>query len=311
MSIRIEPDPSRPDGGRAILTADASAGTEGYLSFFDLTAERWLGPDGWQSAEVKLGPFTGEPDGAGGVRLTLGPKIVDEIEAYTALDVAFGSARARISWPDTILPSPPGASGGGLVVERKTAPKVAPPPLPKPPAPDPEPVVEEPAPAEGDAEEDPKSRLPVFLALLAVLLAVGGAVAWFLMSDTGGEERVVDCSEAGFAARAGEAFADQYEALTACGGDVTGPDLLRILETGAREEDGRALLRLGELYDPAMEADGPLVFSSRDPVLAAEYYNRAVAAGSAEAGERLDAICAVLDPGDAMQEFALSRYCGE
>ena len=161
----------------------------------------------------------------------------------------------------------------------------------------------------------PAPTLGIFSILLLILIALA---IWFLfVRDSGPDESVGDeppspaCDEAGFASRAGEAIEDQLAALESCGEEVSAASRLIVLEAGARAEDGRALLLLGELYDPGVDTAGQPVFSRSDPAIAAEYYFRALAAGSIEAAGRLEAVCGILDPNDPLQEFNRSQYCGE
>ena len=333
MTIKIEPHPDYPNGGWAVMNVDGAAGDGSHLSIYDPTQERWLGPEGWQSGETTLVPNALEKMPDGRSRLALGPKIVDEIRPNAALVIGYGEARKRLAWPDTIRQSPAKAreDDGGIDV-RSPAPA---PPEPEPPKPNPHDTPRHPDESEFDSSDpfgdDPPSNgyrpqrrrnhpypvpsLEVFSILLLLLIALA---IWFLfIRDSDPEETADDeppalaCDEAGFASRTEDAFDAQLAALDSCGDEVSGASRLRVLEIGARAEDGRALLLLGELYDPGVETAGQPVFSSGDPAIAAEYYSRALAAGSAEAASRLEAVCGILDPNDPLQEFNRSQYCRE
>lgn len=333
MTIKIEPHPEYPNGGWAVMSVGAAAGAGSLLSIYDPSREKWLGPDGWQSAETPIVPHAAGQDADGCARLVLGPKIVDEIQPNAALEIGYGETRERLAWPDTIRQSPAKAENdrGGIDV----AGPAATPPEPKPPRPkspiEPEnpgepdagrfePFDEEPlrngyGPRRRAKRPSPPPSLGIFPILLLILIAL--AIWYLFIRDSGPDESAGDdppapaCDEAGFASRAGESIEDQLAALESCGEEVSAASRLMVLEAGARAEDGRALLLLGELYDPGVETAGQPVFSRSDPAIAAEYYFRALAAGLIEAAGRLEAVCGILDPNDPLQEFNRSQYCGE
>lgn len=332
MTIKIEPHPEYPNGGWAVMCVDGAAGAGSLLSIYDPSREKWLGPDGWQNAETPIKPYDSGQNADGSARLVLGPKIVDEIQPNAALDIRYGEARMRLAWPETIRQSPTKATeGGGIQVKRPSITGAEQkPPRPKQPVepenpdePDSglfEPFDDEPLRndygSRGRANRlSPSLSLGIFPILLLILIAL--AIWYLFIHDTGPDESAGDdppalaCDEAGFASRAGEAIEDQLAALESCGEEVSAASRLIVLEAGARAEDGRALLLLGELYDPGVETAGQPVFSRSDPAIAAEYYFRALAAGSIEAAGRLEAVCGILDPNDPLQEFNRSQYCGE
>lgn len=332
MTIKIKPHPEYPNGGWAVMSVDGASGAGSLLSIYDPSREKWLGPEGWQNAETPIKPYDSVQNTDGSARLVLGPKIVDEIQPNAALDILYGEARIRLAWPDTIRQSPTKATdGGGIQVKRPpitgTEQK-----LPRPKQP-----VEPENPDESDTglfepfddeplRNDYGSRgrakrlslsppLGIFFILLLILIAL--AIWFFFVRDSGPEENVTDeppapaCDEVGIASRAGDPMDEQLDALEKCGEEVSAASRLIVLEAGARAEDGRALLLLGELYDPGVETAGQPVFSRSDPAIAADYYFRALAAGSIEAVGRLEAVCGILDPNDPLQEFNRSQYCGE
>ena len=333
MTIKIEPHPEYPNGGWAVMSVDGAAGAGSLLSIYDPSREKWLGPDGWQSAETPIVPHAAGQDAGGSARLVLGPKIVDEIQPNAALEIRYGEAKELLAWPDTIRQSPATADNdrGGIDVAGPDATPPEPkPPMPKPPAkpqiPE-EPVFDPDAPRVYEPPLDgyppqrhgnhpyPAPTLGIFSILLLILIALA---IWFLfVRDSGPDESAGDdtpalsCDDDGFASRAGETIDDQVAALESCGDEVSGESRLRVLEAGARAENARALLLLGELYDPGVETAGQPVFSRSDPAIAAEYYFRALDAGSIEAAGRLEAVCGILDPNDPLQEFNRSQYCGE
>jgi len=195
----------------------------------------------------------------------------------------------------------------------------APPEAPKP--------VADPAPELPEADPAPTGRRRlVVLALLAALVLAGSVAAllWlpeesdeaaspapaFLSPDAPASQEA--CTRA--ALMASGDFAAQAEAARACGDSLSPDTLLSLIEDAAAREDATALLLFGMLYDAgwqdaAIEDRIGLSFGD-DPAQAAEYYARAVAAGSPAAPDRLAAVCAVLARGaTTLQEAAHDDYC--
>lgn len=107
---------------------------------------------------------------------------------------------------------------------------------------------------------------------------------------------------------------EQMRSVDACGNAVSADTLLSVIEDSAMGEDAAALLLFGTLYDasvtdPVAEGAVGLTFGD-DPPQAAEYYARAVAAGSAEAGARLARICDLLAAAtDTLSQGARDDFC--
>lgn len=103
-------------------------------------------------------------------------------------------------------------------------------------------------------------------------------------------------------------------AVAACGGTISADQMLGFIETAAAKGDAAALLLFGTLYDGAVTdtvVEAQLGVSFGDtPAQAAEYYFRAAAAGSAEARDKLTAVCARLLPaGGTLAQGAHDDFC--
>lgn len=208
MALTVRPDPRRPSGGYAELSAasDALPETEATVSVFDAFSERFLGIDGWQSDRAEFGPYPVVQDG-GRATLVIGPEIVNQIEEYAALKIRVNRVEADISWPDDVVPMPGAPRMGGLAVTR-AAPARGPGALTgRAPGTEAPPPKATDAPEAGTASDAPKgrSRLPLIAGLSALaLLIAGGALAWLLIPGT----RI-------FPARAPDPAIDRAEAAAA------------------------------------------------------------------------------------------------
>jgi len=193
--VRAAVDPAHPEGGHAIILL------QGVMDLpadprFRILREGWakgtLGAEGWQVSDALISPDRVEASPQG-VRLYLGPQVVDWLEAGP---VQFRLPAARIEaplfWPD--VPPLHGGSGHTIAVPppvARPAPPPPPPPLPiddpdatlavPPPRPAPPPPLSVPQPAPVAAS---RSALPwILLALLLVLAAGGGAYWWFVLRE--------------------------------------------------------------------------------------------------------------------------------
>ncbi|MBP0462759.1 hypothetical protein J5Y09_02440 [Roseomonas sp. PWR1] len=192
-------DPAHPEGGHAVLLLRGVAELPADPRF-RILREGWtkgtLGPEGWQVGDALLSPDRVETSPQG-VRLYLGPHVVDWLEAGP---VQFRLPAARIEapvfWPDI---APLHGGSGNAIAGPPPAPRAAPPPPPPPPpplpgmdtdatvmmapraAPPPPPLsVPQPAaPAKGG------SALPWILLLLLLVVGAGGGGAywWFVLRD--------------------------------------------------------------------------------------------------------------------------------
>jgi hypothetical protein len=344
MSITVKPDPDHPLGGHALILVDVPV-AQGPLSLtvLDLMEDRHLGPKGWQSAPVSLGPYAARDEG-GTTVLPVGPEVVDRMEAFTPLRMTVGGVSDEVTWPDSVRGSPSRAGLGGVsVLQRNEPPQRAPAaPEPKPreaeraaaPPPDPGPLVAAP---KGGGDEGTGGRgggrLAPVLLLLAALAAAGAGAWWFLGRGTAPVETAapVDaaapsgdaatvgdaagaasagCDGAALAAAAALPPAEAFAAVAGCV-DAAGADArFAIIEAAAAAGVGEAVAMIGRWYDPAEAAAVGSAFSTRDPALAARYYRDAAAAGYGAAAPLLERACASLDPeADPTHELAREQFC--
>ena len=188
-------DPAHPEGGHAIILLQGVMDPPADPRF-RILREGWakgtLGAEGWQVSDALISPDRVETSPQG-VRLYLGPQVVDWLEAGP---VQFRLPGARIEaplfWPD--VPPLHGGSGHTIAVPPpavRPAPPPAPPPLPMedpdatiamaPPRPAAPPALSVPQPAPIAAS---RSALPwILLALLLVAAAAGGVYWWFVLRE--------------------------------------------------------------------------------------------------------------------------------
>ena len=317
MSLSVHPDPQHPAGGFAFLELHGGALPDAPVpvAVQEAFGGRWLAPQGdagqggpvWQGTRHDFGPYeVHRHDGADWVRI--GPEIVDRIEEYTRLRIAVGAQAADVTWPDDVPPRAGAAVSGAI---RTVLP--APRPAAAPPSPAPPEIagtVERDAPGEpAEADEPlprsaPRSRAWLAAGLvLALLLAGLGAWVFFPRDDPAPPRSEVGaavpdrCTWPALSALSG-GFGTVEQAIRDCGADVSPDTALRLIETAAARGDSRALLLFGTLYDGTeldarIEKLTGLTFED-EPARAAEYYARALAAGSKPAKDRLSAICARL-----------------
>lgn len=343
--ISVKPDPAHPRGGYAELSmSEASlAGDTTEVAVFDNYSERFLGESGWQPTKVLFGPYQilREGDVA---RLIIGPEIVNQIEEYANVKLLVGESESDVSWPDEVVPAPGAAKIGGIMGAslKEQAPKVGLQAKLPDPEPEPEP---DPAPHDSDGEDTSnlsgtistgvddadtpaKSKMGLFIGLFLLVLAAGG-LAWWLLNaeDTPPTEPIAEpvvepappvatadpCAIEQLSALSG--FPAQAEALRGCAGQASADAALGLVERAAAAGDAGALALFGTVYDSAVtdaviEEQIGLTFGD-EPATAAEYYARAVAAGSTEAADNLAALCtrmAVMT--DTLVQGAVADYCG-
>lgn len=180
------------------------------------------------------------------------------------------------------------------------------------------------------------SRKPLLLAGLALLLLLAGAAYYLTRPPAPGPDPVPPapapvpapapepapepapapaCAMADLSALAGQGFAAVAERLRACGPAVSADDAFGVIETVAKAGDPAALTLFGQFYDgeaadPDLETGLGLGFPD-NPAQAADYYDRAKAAGSAEAGPLLEAVCRrLLLKSDTLSQGAHEDHCG-
>lgn len=338
--IDIRPDPAHPQGGHAVLVlaSDAVTGDSVPVSVRDNYSGRFLGENGFQATKVAFGPYPVQRSGAQ-AEIVIGPEIVNQIEEYTAVHVTVGDTGADVSWPDSVVPAPGAPALGGIY----RAPEAEDAPLsgtraaqPQPSKPETAPDTPPPPPPPTDTQAEiadpaPKSRLPLILGGLAVLL-IAAAAAYFLLkpeepapvpdpepvvtAPTVPEPAPADpCETATLDALAAEGFSGLAARLRDCTATVSADDALLYMERAAAQGDPAALLLFGQLYDDqqtdqALETQMGLTFGDA-PDRAADYYSRAVEAGSQEAETFLDEVCARLaDRSDTLSQGAFADFCG-
>jgi hypothetical protein len=320
MTAMIIPDPYHPQGGWCLMHLAGQGGATVTVAIRDLSSEEWLSADGWQPAQTTLGVFDVSPSGD----ILFGPAIVDRIEPYAALEVIVEGQKTRLTWPDTIATSPAGLQSGGLQVTRRREKSAlegtsAKPVVSPSPELEPEPVEQFSAAPEAELEKTDRAprRLPFLIFGLLGLAAIAALLAYLFLfptpppvaPDTVAEEEATDCSSEGFAGRATRDYAEQLAVAVECDASTSPDDLLRILESGVRANQPDALLRMARLYDPMVAADGGIELSRRDPAIAAEYYGRAAAAGSADTDTALSEVCALLEPENLLHDTVRAQYC--
>lgn len=328
--LRAAADPAHPQGGHAVLDVPLAAAPPADARF-RLTREGWsrgtLGPEGWQVGEALLAPQRVEPI-AGGVRLFLGPAIVDHLEAGPLwFRWPAAGVEAPLFWPD-IAPLHAGA----------------PPPAAKP-APKPEPdatvILRAPDPAKPRAPPtpapSPPGRAGWLLLALVLLLAGGGAAWWFTRAadaptpvaspaptpaplaqpapapptpapqpapapETLGVAEVIARAPS-IAAIAEEATRRQAQGRH--------DDALLLWEHAAGNGHAAAMTALARLYDPNGFTPGQ-PFRDPDPRQAARFYREAEAAGDAAAAAPRAALREFLEAraaaGDAVAPLTLRDF---
>ena len=329
MVISISPDPAHPRGGYAAVTLPVGDAVDDAVQVivFDNYSERYLGDAGWQATKVMFGPYAVErTDGI--ARVVIGPEIVNQIEEYANIKLTVQGISQDISWPDDIVPAPGAARIGGIMsATAKPVPAETAPVVPLPGA--------EPRTASGPLETDTLTPAPEPLPVpskgsmgtvltTAAVIALGGAALayWFIFMQDEPEPVSPAVSPAAVvsdpcsADRLGalEDFAAQASALRECGANASADAALGLVERAAAQNDADALLLFGTVYDGAV-SDGVieegigLTFGDV-PATAAEYYARAVAAGSEAAAGNLEALCArMTDMTDTLTRGAAADYC--
>jgi hypothetical protein len=187
-------DPAHPEGGHAIILLQGVMDPPADPRF-RILREGWakgtLGAEGWQVSDALISPDRVEPSPQG-VRLYLGPQVVDWLEAGP---VQFRLPAARIEaplfWPD--VPPLHGGSGHTIALPPPAV-RLAPPPAAAPPPMDDPDATVVMAPRQVPPPLSVPQALPVqppgrpvwpwlLLALLLVLAACGGAYWWFVLRE--------------------------------------------------------------------------------------------------------------------------------
>ena len=311
-------DPAHPEGGHAVLLlrgvmeppADAR---------FRILREGWakgtLGPDGWQVGDALLSPDRVEASPQG-LRLYLGPRVVDWLEAGPVQFRLPGAGiQAPLFWPD--VPPLHGGSGHAIAEPQPPSRPAPPAPRPAPPAVDADatialaprivppqpPPLSVPQPA---AVARSSSSLPwILLGLLLLLGAAGGGAYWWFVlredpvapvatpppelppvrpvAEPQAPPSLDGLSVPEVIERASSPAAISDQAAQRFGAGRY-DDALLLWEAAARAGHAPAVTRLAGLYDPVGFQPGR-PFRDPDPRQAARHYRDAVAAGDGAAAE--------------------------
>lgn len=336
--IDIKADPKRPRGGFAEITVDDAPAFEGTatLSVYNSYQQKWLGPDGWQPNQAEIPARMSQIDGSQ-LRLIVGPDVVNLIEEDTPIRIEIAGKSWNTYWPDDINHGPDEALIGDLGEAGSATVAKGPTTMTAKPETEDDPDVLSATEAEPDdtvvtpiphaTEDEPKPKLPLILGAVA-LLAIAIGVGWFVLNQdqtkpvvevppTPESAPVADanpCSIDTLNAAKANGFAALADDIRACGSAVSADDVLGFVEQAAAENDPTALALFGAIYDETvtdetLENEIGLTFSDQ-PDRAAEYYHRAIAAGSEEAVNHLGAVCErLLLRSDTLSQSALEDYC--
>lgn len=135
IAVRAAADPAHPEGGHAIILlqgVDTSPPDPRFRILREGWAKGTLGPEGWQVSDAMIAPDRVETSPQG-VRLYLGPQVVDWLEAGPVqFRLPSVGIEAPLFWPD--VPPLHGGSGHTIAVPppavRPTPAAPPPPPLP-------------------------------------------------------------------------------------------------------------------------------------------------------------------------------------
>lgn len=300
------------------------------VAVFDNYSERYLGQSGWQATQATFGPYDVVRE-AGQARFVIGPEIVNQIEEFANVKLIVGTIRQDISWPDDVVPAPGAAKIGGILRAAKpeTALKNTLEPQEDAPEPDgiPEPFPEPPLapqdPVQDDEVGEQERKFGPLIGFLVMLLLAAGISYWFLflqdkavapVARIAPAEGAGPCSAQTLSGVSG--FDAQLVALRSCGSKTDADVALGLVEAAAAAGDPKALLVFGMVYDAGADVDvieDKVGMTFGDvPATAAEYYARAVAAGSTEAADKLASLCArMVEMTDTLTQGAVTDYCKE
>ncbi|MCY4304353.1 MAG: hypothetical protein OXC62_06180 [Aestuariivita sp.] len=171
-----------------------------------------------------------------------------------------------------------------------------------------------------------KSLIVVMSIAMLILIAAIAVGIWYFLGMYEQEEnprlpdqaktRLSECRQESLDKLANQGFSALSERFKTCGQSVSADNALRLLERATSENDPDALLTFGILYDQnasdeVLEKQIGLTFSDQ-PSLSAEYYTRALNAGSADAQTYLTGVCRRLRlMDDTLSRSAVEDYCSE
>ncbi len=324
MSLELHADPQHRAGGYGFLELPERSLPETVkIAVQDAYSERWLNPSpeqrvtvgeaNWQPERHAFGPYQVlRHDGADWVRI--GPEIINKIEEYTAVRFEVNGQTHNVVWPDTLSPLAGAAALGGLQV----TPQVVPVQEPELKSPPPQEHVEIPVTKSVSQPKERSSKRWIWILILLVVLGAA-ALAWKLFGGEATPKAApLDRSDTACNFETLSALPDfdaRNASMRECGKDISPDVVLRIIEDASKAGNADALLLFGTLYDedeldPRIEVLIGLTFAD-DPARAVYYYAQAQAAGSKEAGTRLEGACKRLTGStQTLEKGAFDDFCG-
>ncbi len=362
MSIKIVKDPANPLGGYAkVIIGGLSVGApaSAHVRITRLEDDQYLSAAGWSTNDAKVGPFElSEENGAH--TLILGPDVVGQMAPFQQIrvEVLEAGVDGTLKWPEDVAttqrtarrgtvharkvgigkvspgrpaqpaPTPPGGGTPPPRPPEPPSPPVQPTPEPTtPPVPEPEPVpgpVNDPKPDDGQTEK-PKSKVPLILGVLGLLLVLGGAGAYFGMSGdepkteetpvVEQEEKPAEATQSDTASGTcdpagvqGAAADERWAMAQSCITEGNPQSALQLVEALVAEAYPEAQLQLGKWMDPNLDGDNPM--GSKNANTAIRLYDSAKKAGLSEADPLSEALCKVLESATGLSEQVThEKFC--
>lgn len=313
MIVSFSNDQERGAGYGILLVAELGPVADPQSLQFSLrraSDQQCLSTGGWQPAEVFVSPEQVDAQ-AGNTRIMLGPQVIDQLDPqetyrFTLRGSDIETTRATLTVQGVVYS--PASGGQGLAAPVAASAVPAPPVVEELPPP----VVEElpPPPVEvpvipdlvaGGAINAPSTSagIPkgVLIGVLVLLLAGGGAGAWFFTKGGSSPGAVNGTSTAPltFKQQAHEHLkgtADPIRSLELAREFIAKPDgidsAFLLLEDAAEKGNVEAMLLTAEFYDPVSVKPGGSI--QKSPMMAYTWYKKAQQAGNAEAEARLQAL---------------------
>ncbi|MEP4980447.1 hypothetical protein [Ascidiaceihabitans sp.] len=350
VNIRPDPKHPRGGFAEITIEGATAASDPVGVAVYNSYQQKWLGPEGWQPNRAELPARAATQDGGAlrlivgpdivnqleedtPVRIEVGGVGFD---TYWPDDINAG--------PDEAVVGDIGGTGAAPLAKKPMVVVAEPDPVPEDVMPDPSDGLEEEIAAdalEDDAgdhedwedEEEEEERRPRWrlLLILLALLAVAAIVANYVlfgMEDAAQPEEpapapapetsraaVADgCDVGALASMQSQGFTAMADKLRSCGSAVSPDGALGLVEQGAAANDADALNLFGALYDIGVtekEIEGTIGLTfADDPARAADYYARAINAGSTQAQSRLQAVCRrLLLKTDTLSASAREDHC--
>ena len=349
--IKISPDPKHPLGGFAefIISGINPVDQPIEISVFNSYQEKWLGPSGWQPNRHI---FSARNVSWANNNLTLivGPEIVNGMDEDIPIQILVNETKFETYWPNNINHGPDNAIIGDIgrsgQPERPKATQVT---IKSSTDEEPETIAQlsgsdahtnddlneklEPDNTQVDTKmidgvqkKNTSLIIMLFVAALVLIVAITAGIWYFLYMYEQNEnplppsqtnESLSECSQENLNhTLAAQGFAALSEQFKVCRQTISAENALGLLERAMSEKDPHALLTFGMLYDQTvfddvLEKQIGLTFADQPP-LSAEYYARALNAGSTDAQTYLTAICHRLQlMDDTLSRSAVEDYCSE